>query len=382
MSTANSIFEEPVDVAMEVLQAEREREKVLAADRDKVDDDNEAMAVDVGAQPQTPAYGVDDALKILIKNATEQFGFAPRDVYNGIFSPATVKVEHEALRGLNYPQLMSLCKAFHMSYGFDNYLDRVIAVSPVKSAPGYDKWTINFKSTQIAKEAMLSMRLLKKEHLRDMYVLTRDIPENSGLLGQIFEAIAHRMLPGKDVPQPTLMATDGNIPPTFSTTATQAPPTSPRDRALTFSTVDLHRDLSDVTFDGSRYYVPASPTDPLFDSFTVDLDRDKHTAVLSVYQITISESHGGSADGYLFIRKIMARARKLLNCPKGYKPDIEVTYFLVCPEDGADHKWKMPSGWNEEINHNDHTGEAFCIRVPSSYFKVCCADSPRILRPT
>jgi len=380
-STDNNIFEEPVDIAMEVLQAEWEREKALAADRDGVDDGNEAMEADVEVQPQIPAYGVDDALKILIKNATEQFGFAPRDVYGGIFSPVEVKAKHhKALRGLNYPQLMSLCKAFHMSHEFDKYSHRVIAVSPVESALGYDEWRLNFKSTQIAKEAVLSMRLLEKEHLRDMYVLIHDIPENSGLLGQVFEAIAHRMLPGKDVPQPTLMATDDKIPPTFSTTATQAPPTPPRDRALTFTTVNLRRDLSD--FDGSGYCVPASPTNPLFDSFTVDLDPDNCTGVISVYQITISERHEGSADGYLFIRKIMARARKLLNCPKGSKPNIEVKYFLVCPEDGVDHKWKMPDGWKEKTNRYDHAGEAFCIRVPSSYFKVCCADSPQILRPT
>ena len=76
---------------------------------------------------------------------------------------------------------------------------------------------------------VLSMRLLEDEYLLDIYALTHNIPGNSGLLGQIFEAIAHRVIPGKEVLQSTPMDTNGEIPPTFSTTASQPPPTSPRD---------------------------------------------------------------------------------------------------------------------------------------------------------
>ena len=214
------------------------------------------------------------------------------------------------------------------------------------------------------------MRLLEDRRLRDMYDLLHDVPDSSGMAGGIFEAIAHRMLSGKDTPQPTAMISDGNFPPTFSTTDAQPPPASPHDSTRAVMTVDLLHDLSDVTPDSNRYYIPVSATNPLFDSFTIALDAGQHTAVVSIYQITISLKHRGSGDGYLLIHKIMAHSRKLLDCQKNYKPNIKVKYFLVCPEDGSEYQWKMPSGWNKNNAHYDQIWEVFCICVPSHYLTV------------
>ena len=370
VSMADSAFEESLNVAMEVLNA-----AAAAAHHDEVDGDSEVMLVDGEPQPRIPAYGVDGALKILINNATEEFGFAPRDVYEGIFVFHRTKFTHKAALGrLDYPKLIDLAKTFNGSYEFDEHTHRVIAVSPSEYVPGLDEWKINFKSIRIAEQVVLSMRLLGDEHLRKMYYVLRNIPQNSGVAGHIFEAIAHRVLPSKEVPQYTRMDTDGKIPPTFSTTTAQPPSPSRRDRALTFKPINLRRDLSDV--DSNGYYIPVSVTNPLFDSFTVDLDHGQHTAVISIYQITISQRHKGSADGYLLIRKIIAHARKLLNCKN---PNIEVKYFLVCPEDGGDHKWKMPSGWDKKNSRDNHIGKAFCIRIPSHYLTVRRANPLQIL---
>ena len=351
MPTAGGRFEKSIDDAMEVLKAE---------------------------MGEAAADGVDDStIEILINNATERFGFAPRDVYKGIFSPTATWVKHKiALDNLDYRELITLSKAIHLGCEFDEDAHHVIAASPVTSTLSWDEWTINFKSMRIAEQAVLSMWSLGEYDLRDMYALLHGFPQNSGIAGRIFEAIAHRVIPGKEVLQSTPMDTNGEIPPTFSTTAPQPPPTSRRDHAMTFRTINLRHDLSDVTFDSSGYYVPVSAFNPLFNSFTVALDVGRRTGVISIYQITISQSHRGSADDYLLIHKIMAHARKLLNCPKGYDPDIKVEYFLVCPEDGVDYEWEMPSGWDENNGHDNQAGEAFCIRIPSRYLTQVCRTDP------
>jgi hypothetical protein len=53
----------------------------------------------------------------------------------------------------------------------------------------------------------------------------------------------------------------------------------------------------------NAYYVPDRPTLPLFNAFTVDLDLSRKSAVLWILQMIISQSHGGSREGYLNIRK-------------------------------------------------------------------------------
>jgi len=146
-------------------------------------------------------------------------------------------------------------------------------------------------------------------------------------------------------------------------------------------TVNLLHDLSDVTSDSNRYYIPVLATNPLSDSFAVALDVGRGTAVVSIYQITISSKHRGSASDYLLIGKIMAHARKLLNCPKKCKPDIKVGYFLVCPGGGSEHQLKMPSGWDENNTSCNQVREVFRIRVPSHYLTARRVDSLQILRP-
>jgi len=126
--------------------------------------------------------------------------------------------------------------------------------------------------------------------------------------------------------------------------------------------------LSDVTLDTDKYYIPIAANNPLFDSFTINHDRDGRTAVISIFQITISPRHGGSGDGYRSIRKIMIRVSELLKGAEADpKPAIKVTYFLVCPG-SKKYKWQMPVGWKKDNKLNDHCGEAFCIPVPVEVF--------------
>jgi len=104
-----------------------------------------------------------------------------------------------------------------------------------------------------------------------------------------------------------------------------------------------------------------------FDSFVIDHDRDRRIVVISIFQITISPRHGGSADGYHLIRKIMIRVGALLK-EAGLDATIKVAYFLVHPDSKPKHKWEMPAGWNKNNIVNNHCGEAFCIPVPVPAF--------------
>jgi len=53
---------------------------------------------------------VDNALKILVRNATEEFGFAPRDVYNGVFNLS--RTRHEHFRWFRCHALQALVETF------------------------------------------------------------------------------------------------------------------------------------------------------------------------------------------------------------------------------------------------------------------------------
>jgi hypothetical protein len=133
---------------------------------------------------------------------------------------------------------------------------------------------------------------------------------------------------------------------------------------MTATSVDFNPpQLSNVTLENNIYHTPTTANNPLFDSFAIDFDRRKNTFVISLFQMTTSETHGGLAKGYPNIRKIMARVRKLLE-EKDSNAAVKVRYFLVCPDDGSQRKWQMPDGWNENTDTNDHRGDVFCIYIP------------------
>jgi len=369
-----------IDAALEVLQMERKREaeteETGGEGRNGVGDGITASATDqdeiMGEAGQLPApeeITVDNVLKILVHNATEEFGFAPRDVYEGVLDlPSTMASHAAAVRRLNYSKLIALVETFSDKRELDDFSHRVVAVHPVSFLATQDHWLIKFKSDRIASKVVESMRLGEDKHLRETYGLLDNIPESSSLAGWVFEAIVHRMfsegwrLADGSMPRPTCMDSDGRNPPTFSATGTLPSPHAPlRHYARTVVRINFNQ-LSDVTLDNNKYYIPAATDSPLFDSFTID--RSWRTVVISIFQITTSPDHAGSAEGYELIRKIILHVRKLLN-EKPQKTTVKVVYFLVCPEGGSGKsKWHMPAGWDQTTIRHDHRGEAFCLYVP------------------
>jgi len=335
-------------------------------------------AIDEAGQSGVAVDDLHTALKILVRNATEEFGFAPRDVYEGVFRLTITKYRHDThVANLDYRKLTTLIQTFIDDRALSDFSHHVVAVypDPLEVALGLDRWVIDFKSIRIRRKVMELMRLAEDQHLRNTFNLLHNIPEGSIMAGWFFEAIVHRFLSNgwrshQPVPQPIRMVSDDLDPPTFSTnpsTPNASPPylAPVRDHKSTraVTRVNFTSGLNDVTLDSNKYYIPTASNNPLFDSFAINFDR--LTVVISVFQITTSPKHEGSAQGYLLIRKVMAHVRKLLKKMNGnFK--VEVVYFLVFPEDGTPHQWKMPVNWSKNTKINDHRGDTFCIPIPVS----------------
>ena len=99
-STLPTTGDRAIDTVLEVLQAEREKDKVVEAenneDRNEMSDGFRASTTDqdeVGL-PLAPVDKVHHALKIFVHNTTEDFSFAPRDVYDGAPNLHQTKKQH------------------------------------------------------------------------------------------------------------------------------------------------------------------------------------------------------------------------------------------------------------------------------------------------
>jgi len=120
---------EEIDAALEVLQIEREREKAAEVEEKDCDSvgrgslgssaaDQDENMVDETDQPQTPVDKVDNALKILVRNAIEEFGPIPRDVYQGVLDLPRAKRRHIVAMGkLNYSEIITIDESFVRAVG-------------------------------------------------------------------------------------------------------------------------------------------------------------------------------------------------------------------------------------------------------------------------
>ena len=380
--TAPETGDPKVDAILEVLHLEREREKVVAAaekeeeedyPRELRDDiraptrDQEQMLVDQ-AEQQVPAYRIklEKALAILVRTATEEFGFIPRDVYNGIVDLPGKRRQHaEAVDGLDYSNLSNLIRAFTYNKELGMTSRCVFVMFPTENWTTTDDWKIDFKSVRVAELAGEALRRGEDQRIREIYNSIRGLWDGSTLAGRIFEPIAHQVFREGSALQyyPMTSTAAGVEPPTFSTLTT-APasdlPSFPGGRVDT--TVDFKSKLSNVTLESNRYYVPAGTNHPLFDSFTID--SISRPVVISVFQMTIASKHQGSAQSYFQIRRLKTHVRKLFKDMGVTPPTIEARYFLVCPEDEVERRWEMPAGWGKG-ERNTHRGKVFYLRVPS-----------------
>ena len=366
--TAPKTGDPQVDGILEVLHLDRVREKAAAAAAVAVaaDDGVGAPAIDGDENMADRAAEVKQALRILVRTATEEFGFIPRDVYNGIVDLPDMRLRHtEALCDLDYSQLKVLVNKFTGKKALDVTSSCVVAVFPTQNFPNYDLCEVDFKSIRIAEDAAEVMQQRGGQHLREIYDSIRALPDGSRLAGRIFEEIVHDVLCEGSTLSYGPMASNKAEPPTFHAAGSPSMSLSPISGRRVDTRVDFESELSTVTLDSGRYYIPTASNHPLFDSFTID--TDSCPVVISVFQMTISSRHEGSAKGYFHIRQLKTHVRKLLKDEGRIPPpSIKVQYFLVCPDDRTERRWEMPAGWGEGKN-NTHRGDVFCIRVPSPH---------------
>ena len=340
-------------------------------------------------QLQAPVDKMDKVFEILVRNATEEFGFAPRDVYNGVFHLTVTKHEHTEAK-FNYSALKALAEACSDTGDLHKFSHRVVAVYPRHVSFDYDDWVIDFKSVRIAREVVKSMQSEEQKTLWEGYRFLRRNPESTGLAGSYFEGFIHHVFSGGwsggPSPKPIPMFLANHDPAIFTTDpssrASTIPITLPSPPPLPINAgtravvwIDLARDeLSEVTLEADRYYMSTAATNPLFDSFAIN-QVDQHTIVISIFQAAISERHTGSTEGYVHIRKIMRRVRELLQ--EGSRVTIKVAYLLVCPEDKSHYQWVMPAGWDDSTVLNDHRGWAYCVRIPdTTHHGISCPSTP------
>ena len=191
-----------IDAALEVLQTEGEKEvedhdetddnvEGSASSQDEMEDEMEGSAsdrdenmVDETDQPHAPVDDVDNALKILVRNATEEFGFAPRDVYKGVFNlPRTMFQHTDAVENFNYSTLKALVQNFSKTSALDGSSHRVVAVYPFRYLTDQDGWTMDFKSIRIRGKVMERVRLGEDAHIRETFDFLYKIPVGSAFAG-------------------------------------------------------------------------------------------------------------------------------------------------------------------------------------------------------
>ncbi|EIM89619.1 uncharacterized protein STEHIDRAFT_108317 [Stereum hirsutum FP-91666 SS1] len=383
------------DAVIEVLKRERRRR----TEGDSREEEAGSNIKDDKALLSTASKDeVDDALKILVRNATEEFGFAPHDVYQAVFELPLTQTEHDAaLVGFGCSEILASVRAFAINRTFPSDTSyRIFAMLPLQNqlssstSEVYDDWAIDFKSIQIAKKVVFALIDSEETHedLQKTYDLLYRYPRGSTLAGCVFEAMVHRMLYSTSFEERELWQirmdrteTPGVYSTNFTTSnAWRSPP--PHDGASdSMILVDLNGIETTVQVDrnrGRNYYIPtpscASP-DPFFHSFSVDFDGPQHIGVvISVFGISMSGRHctsSESSEGYHFIRKIVARVRALLASESErhrwgaeLEVQVRVAYCLVCPEGQRVYEypaWEMPMGW-DELDTAD-SGEEFCVEL-------------------
>jgi hypothetical protein len=376
-----------VKAALVVLQQKQDDED--EEDRDRRGDGSPATGRDVNMTDDTrqtqatdKENALDEAFETLVRSATEESGFAPRDVCDAVFNLPAARWNHaNAMKSLYFTELKDLVINFSVTGRLDLLSQEVIAIQPIpsESLSSCDEWAIDLKSTRIARKVVELLWLKEMNQLREMYILFDKFPDTRGVAGRVFEAMIHRKFSSGwkesvgPMPHYFRMDSTNEDPPTFSTDPPSDGDPSPAPAPLSANAkkvIEVNLGLKgppgDVTLNEDRYYVPAADNGAPFDSFMVHYDSVNTTFVISIIQITLSEKHGGAAKGYLAIRRIMKHVKELVKKEHPGTPiNVKVVFVLVCPKGGRKYEWNMAVGWGQKTHNDDHRGAAFCLRVPT-----------------
>ena len=320
----------------------------------------------------------EDALNYLLDAAIDRFGYSAGDVFGAVFSYTSMTQHHEMAFNIKYEDLYAAVYSLskHVS---DFVSNRILALSPVDKGPFLNvRWKVNFKSGWVGKSVMGNLGEAEDDEIRRQIRIFRNIPEAGAMVGWLLEPLAHRYIThGKNDFVLFNMKSNGADPPHFTLVRDPPVPNNERFTKVNRKIVRLQSitNLSSC-LENKSYYVPEDPNFPLFDAFTIELDRAKKSAILWVLQMTSSRKHGGSAKGYQKIREIITILKNELREDPPLKkskttagqaaPLVQVRYLLVVPKDEPRQslQWDFPVGWNQSCTRNDHRGEVYCLEVP------------------
>ena len=328
----------------------------------------------------------EDALDYLLDAAIDRFGYSARDVFGGVFQYLEMSKRYEAAFNTTYDKLRDAISALSGNQTADDSVShRILAVHPVDQGFLMSvRWDVDFKSDWVARSVLPRLQEAEENKICEQIRLFRNIPEGGSVAGRLLEPLAHRYITDSTSGIWPLIRMNSNLadPPQFTLVRDTPVPGNVcfmkvKRKIVRLSSISV---LSTSVQDDS-YYIPTDPNFPLFDAFTVQLDRTNRTAILWILQMTTSRRHGGSADGYEKIREIITILKSQLQerpplkkskTEATPKPDIKVRYLLVVPkpEDESQCRdlphWKFPKGWSERCTRNDHRGDVYCLEVPLS----------------
>lgn len=100
LASIYNVFRENLGQSIEQpTPGDRKMDTPLEVIQMKMEKDHDEMGDSTGAQTADQTSNLDIALEILLQNATEEFGFVPRDVYSGVFDLPNSRAEHDAALG-------------------------------------------------------------------------------------------------------------------------------------------------------------------------------------------------------------------------------------------------------------------------------------------
>lgn len=269
---------------------------------------------------QHPLVDIDDAIRALVKDTTDEYGSSARDVIQAIYTPSLLRKSHEQVKGVTYDSLYtSVNEGMYMMRSESS--DSVIAVSRVfdpDQAPSFgDMFSVSFKSIRIGQKLMEIMVCCGEHRVRDMFDLYRTNPRSSSLADWAFETYSHFMMSRND---PSLLPrikmslktpTKRNAPTFITTESPHAPLPQPNPYSTrTFTIIDIPEFIQDtglLQLSTSTYYVPEASSKPFFDAFFIDVTRSMDSIACTIWIVNMSTTHGSSAHDHATIQHLIER---------------------------------------------------------------------------
>ena len=127
-----------IKAALEVLQRKEDEETFYGrSDGSSASDEDVEMTDAADQSPDTDTEVADaadkspDIMETLVKNAIEEFGWAPRDVYCGVFDLPSIRSEHdEAVQQTDYSKPATFAAQFLREPHPNPLAHKLIAVNP------------------------------------------------------------------------------------------------------------------------------------------------------------------------------------------------------------------------------------------------------------